>query len=53
MLGDMLEHVMQIRLWVQVIALRGSQQAINGCGTLATIVGTGKQPVPALMNGHA
>ena len=41
MIGDLLEHEVQIRLWIEAIQFGGLDQAVDGGGPLAAGVGRG------------
>ena len=42
-LGDALEHVLQVGLWIQAAEFRGSDQGIHCCGPFASGVRTSEQ----------
>ena len=45
MLGDALDDVAQISLWIEVIELGRANQAVDGRGALATGIGTAEQVI--------
>jgi len=51
MVCDPLEHVTQIAFRIQVVEFRGAEETVDCCGTLATIIGSGEEPVLAAQ-GH-
>ena len=49
MVGEAGEHVAQVALRIEAVQLRGADQAIEHCGTLAALIRTGEEVILAVM----